>query len=62
MTVLQYMREHVLLLDGGMGSLLQARGLQPGEHPERWNISHADVIVAVQQAYFEKRKNKRVIC
>ena len=47
MTVLQYMREHVLLLDGGMGSLLQARGLQPGEHPERWNISHADVIVAV---------------
>jgi 5-methyltetrahydrofolate--homocysteine methyltransferase len=45
------------LLDGGMGSLLQARGLQPGEHPERWNISHADVIVAVQQAYFDAGSN-----
>ncbi len=57
MTVLQYMREHILLLDGGMGSLLQARGLKPGEHPERWNITHADVIVAVQQAYFDAGSN-----
>ena len=57
MQVLEYMRDHILLLDGGMGSLLQARGLQPGEHPERWNISHSEEIVAVQQAYFDAGSN-----
>ena len=57
MQVLEYMHDHILLLDGGMGSLLQARGLQPGEHPERWNITHPDVIVAVQQAYFDAGTN-----
>ena len=48
MNVLSYLQNHILLLDGGMGSLLQARGLQPGEHPERWNITHGEEIVAVQ--------------
>ena len=57
MQVLEYMQNHILLLDGGMGSLLQARGLQPGEHPERWNISHSEEIVAVQQAYFDAGSN-----
>ena len=57
MQVLEYMRDHVLLLDGGMGSLLQARGLKPGEHPERWNITHSEEIVAVQQAYFDAGSN-----
>ena len=57
MNILSYMHDHILLLDGGMGSLLQARGLQPGEHPERWNITHPDVIVAVQQAYFDAGTN-----
>ena len=57
MQVLEYMRDHVLLLDGGMGSLLQARGLKPGEHPERWNITHAETIVEVQKAYFDAGSN-----
>ena len=57
MQVLEYMRDHVLLLDGGMGSLLQARGLQPGEHPERWNLTHAGTVVEVQKAYFDAGSN-----
>lgn len=57
MTVLDYMRDHILMLDGGMGSLLQARGLRPGEHPERWNLTHPEEIVAVQQAYFDAGSN-----
>lgn len=57
MNILSYMRDHILLLDGGMGSLLQARGLQPGEHPERWNITHPEVIIEVQQAYFDAGSN-----
>ena len=40
-----YLQNHIVILDGGMGSLLQARGLQPGDMPERWNLSHADDII-----------------
>ena len=57
MNILSYLQNHILLLDGGMGSLLQARGLQPGEHPERWNITRPEEIVAVQQAYFDAGTN-----
>ena len=40
MTVLEYMKDNILFLDGGMGSLLQNMGIKPGEHPERWSVSH----------------------
>ena len=43
----------LLINDGGMGSLLQARGLKGGELPERWNITHPDDIIAVHTAYLE---------
>ena len=48
-------REHlgnkILFFDGGMGSLLQARGLQTGEIPEHWNIQHPDRIKQVHKEY-----------
>ena len=31
MNILEYMTQHLLFLDGGMGSLLFARGMQAGE-------------------------------
>lgn len=34
MKILQWMKEHHVFFDGGMGSLLQAQGLQAGELPE----------------------------
>ncbi|MBW2453908.1 MAG: homocysteine S-methyltransferase family protein [Deltaproteobacteria bacterium] len=40
-----------LLLDGGMGSLLLARGLAPGAAPEGWNLERGDDIVAIHRAY-----------
>lgn len=40
------------MLDGGMGTLLQARGLQPGETPELWNLSRPDDVRSVHDAYF----------
>ncbi len=43
----------LLINDGGMGSLLQARGLKGGELPERWNISRPEDIIAVHTAYLE---------
>ena len=53
MSVLEFIKENTLILDGGMGTLLQKEGLAPGELPERWNLSHPDVIRAVHLAYFK---------
>ena len=44
-------QERVRFLDGGMGTQLQARGLQPGEMPELWNLSRPDDVRAVHAAY-----------
>ena len=42
----------LLLLDGAMGTQLQARGLRPGETPELWNLTRPDDVRAVHAAYF----------
>lgn len=45
--------EKYILFDGGMGTMLQANGIQPGECPERWNITHPEIIEAVHRQYVE---------
>ncbi len=57
MNILDYIKNDLLFLDGGMGTLLQAKGLRPGEHPERWNISHPDVIRDIHRAYYDAGAN-----
>ncbi len=49
----QFLKENILRLDGGMGTLLQGAGLPSGEHPERWNVTHPDTITAIHKAYYE---------
>lgn len=56
----EYLKNNIVYLDGGMGTLLQAQGLKPGEHPERWNLSHPDVITDIHKAYFDAGSN--VVC
>lgn len=51
--LLQRLKEELLFFDGGMGTLLQSKGLKPGELPEVWNIEHADDIVDIHRRYFE---------
>jgi methionine synthase I (cobalamin-dependent) len=41
-----------VLLDGGMGSALIARGLQPGACPELWNAERPDEVRDIHTAYF----------
>jgi 5-methyltetrahydrofolate--homocysteine methyltransferase len=41
----------ILISDGAMGTLLQAKGLKPGECPEWWCISHPDVVRGIHEAY-----------
>ena len=57
MNILDYMRDHILYLDGGTGTLLQERGLTPGEAPECWNLTHPDVIADIQRAYYDSGSN-----
>ena len=57
MNVLEYLNESVLYLDGGMGTLLQKRGLRAGELPERWNLTHSDVIVDIHKSYLDAGSN-----
>ncbi len=44
-------------IDGGMGTELQKRGLLPGEAPEKWNITHSQIIEEIHRSYFEAGAN-----
>ena len=55
-----YLKNNIVYLDGGMGTLLQAGGLKPGEHPEKWNISHPEVITNIHKSYYDSGSN--VVC
>ena len=43
----------ILLLDGGMGTMLQAAGLPLGQTPEVWNITEPEKVAAVHRKYVE---------
>jgi methionine synthase I (cobalamin-dependent) len=42
-----------VLTDGALGTQLQARGLQPGECPDAWNLSRPAEVEAVIRSYVE---------
>ena len=52
-----YLQNNLVILDGGMGTLLQAAGLEAGELPERWNLTHPDVVEGIHRAYFNAGSN-----
>ncbi len=49
----EFLKNNIVILDGGMGTLLQSQGLGNGESPEKWNITHPDVIVDIHKAYYD---------
>ncbi len=53
----EFLKDNIVILDGGMGTLLQKEGLLPGEYPETWNISHGNVIEKIHRDYFEAGSN-----
>jgi 5-methyltetrahydrofolate--homocysteine methyltransferase len=53
MTFLDKLKSQTLVLDGGMGTLLQNAGLPMGELPEEWNITHPDVVRDIHRSYLE---------
>ncbi|ACN17453.1 methionine synthase I, cobalamin-binding domain protein [Desulforapulum autotrophicum HRM2] len=53
MNIIETIKTRGLLFDGGMGSMLIARGLQGGDAPERWNLTRPEAIQEVHQAYYK---------
>ncbi len=51
--VLMQLGGKLCYFDGAMGTILQEKGLQPGELPELWGISHREEIVAIHRTYLE---------
>jgi len=43
--------EKTLILDGAMGTLLQERGLKPGQSPEELNLTMPEVVASVHREY-----------
>jgi len=42
-----------LILDGGMGTMLQSAGLPASASPDAWNIEHPDQVEGIHTAYIE---------
>ena len=51
MDIREELKRRILIFDGGMGSLLQAAGLKPGELPETWNQLHPEVVRGIHLDY-----------
>lgn len=57
MNILEMTKKKMLYFDGGMGTLLQKRGLKPGDLPEMWNITHGDEITKIHLEYLNAGAN-----
>lgn len=53
MNILDEIKTRVLLCDGAWGTLLQQKGLQPGECPELWNLTRRDDVLDIARSYIE---------
>ena len=51
MNIKSRMANEILIFDGAMGTMLQARGLPAGELPEVWNVTAGDVVTDIHRAY-----------
>jgi 5-methyltetrahydrofolate--homocysteine methyltransferase len=43
----------ILVSDGAWGTLLQQAGMQPGECPELWNVTHRPEVLGVAKGYID---------
>jgi 5-methyltetrahydrofolate--homocysteine methyltransferase len=53
LTLLEAIRERVLLGDGAMGTQLMLAGLVQGNCGEEWNLTHPERVLAIQRRYAE---------
>jgi 5-methyltetrahydrofolate--homocysteine methyltransferase len=51
-SLLDLARARTVLIDGGLGTELMARGLPQGSPPETWNLERPDLVEDVHRRYF----------
>jgi 5-methyltetrahydrofolate--homocysteine methyltransferase len=53
-SIIQQIRNgKILVSDGAWGTLLQQKGLKPGECPESWNLTHPSDVFEIAKSYVE---------
>lgn len=53
MNILEALGKRILFFDGGMGSMLQTKGMTPGENTDIWNFTRPEDIMDVHRQYVE---------
>jgi len=53
MNIVEAIKNSIIILDGAMGTMLQQRGLSPGDLPELLNISHPHIVTEIHREYVE---------
>lgn len=56
-TLIEAMKERVLVSDGAMGTQLMTAGLESGNCGEMWNIEHPERVLEIQRKYVEAGSN-----
>ena len=46
-------KNQITMLDGGMGTMLQAAGVPMGKVPEALNVTHAEAVIDIHRQYIE---------
>ena len=50
-----FLQNRILLLDGGMGTMLQQRGLPPGGTPELLNLTGPELLASIHREYIDRK-------
>ena len=57
MNIIELLGKKRIYFDGGMGTLLQKKGLKAGELPEMWSITHPGVLTEIHLEYLKSGSN-----
>ena len=47
----ELLKRDYVILDGGMGTMLQAAGMKMGETPEMLNITQPELLISIHEKY-----------
>ncbi len=53
----EFLKNNIVVLDGGTGSLLQAKGLPVGKRPEVWNYENPQALIDIHKSYYDAGSN-----
>jgi len=49
----KFLEDRFLVFDGAMGTMLQKKGIKPGELPESYNIEKSDIVYEIHKEYID---------